>query len=568
MKRFLWRNLKIGEKYSVNLAGVIVLFIIAASLSDYFLVTTKENINTMAEKGSQAIDISEIGSLYRSKDIHVADYINNPQDSTVQAFRADQRQINLLEKKIAPNMITAKQKSLYHKIVQNDSKIYNLFQNDLMPAILFNKNTEAASIRMEESKLRTETVQLLDQLRTTVNKERADSVAAAKNQIAKTSVVLLISIIAAILFSIGITLLINRMMKKTFEKMLIATEYIASGELNKVSLDENGGDELARLSRSLNRMNLNLIHMVEGITKASQTVNGYTMHLTESTKEIVSGNREIAATMNELSAGMDQQSGSAIKTANLTNQFKQTIMNESQEAAFIQKLSLSVMEATNLGQSYIDQSVKDMAIIYDTFSDSVEKVTALKKGVEEISQLTDLINGIAKQTNLLALNATIEAARAGTEGEGFAVVASEIRALAEGTAGSLKKISLIVNGIQTETENVSETLKNGHHHVEKGVDQIKETGNNFKIIKSSITEVDEKINGMSKHLFHINEEAKKINGFIETIAAVSEEANASVNFAAGSIDKIHATIDEVSVDSSKLSEVAKGLETMTKQFNI
>jgi methyl-accepting chemotaxis protein len=74
----------------------------------------------------------------------------------------------------------------------------------------------------------------------------------------------------------------------------------------------------------------------------------------------------------------------------------------------------------------------------------------LRTASQRISEITKLIDGIAKQTNLLALNATIEAGRAGKAGTGFAVVASEIKQLSQHSAEAAKEIAQNISGIQAD----------------------------------------------------------------------------------------------------------------------
>jgi methyl-accepting chemotaxis protein len=69
----------------------------------------------------------------------------------------------------------------------------------------------------------------------------------------------------------------------------------------------------------------------------------------------------------------------------------------------------------------------------------------LKEALDSITEIIDIIKGIAFQTNLLAINASIEAAITGEKGKGFAVVATEVRNLAkkteDATEDAIKRIS-------------------------------------------------------------------------------------------------------------------------------
>ena len=77
---------------------------------------------------------------------------------------------------------------------------------------------------------------------------------------------------------------------------------------------------------------------------------------------------------------------------------------------------------------------------------------SFKERTAAITQIVDIVKGVAEQTNLLSLNAAIEAARAGESGRGFAVVADEVRKLAVHTQNSLRDIQKNIEELQKDID--------------------------------------------------------------------------------------------------------------------
>jgi methyl-accepting chemotaxis protein I, serine sensor receptor len=73
-----------------------------------------------------------------------------------------------------------------------------------------------------------------------------------------------------------------------------------------------------------------------------------------------------------------------------------------------------------------------------------ERMGALRSNSREIGEIVNMIDAIAFRTNILALNAQVEACKAGDAGRGFAVVAQEVRALANRSADSARRVGDIV----------------------------------------------------------------------------------------------------------------------------
>lgn len=169
---------------------------------------------------------------------------------------------------------------------------------------------------------------------------------------------------------------------------------------------------------------------------------------------------------------------------------------------------------------------------------AVDAMSAIEKSSNEVTQIIDVIDGIAFQTNLLALNAGVEAARAGDAGKGFAVVATEVRALAQRSADAASQIK--------------ELVTRSAEQVGVGVTRVGETG---KLLQSII------------------ESVSKANAYIEDIARSSEEQSQRlllVNEAVGDMDRMTqqnaAMVEESTAAARSLADEAGALTGLVSSF--
>ncbi|MFC3120774.1 methyl-accepting chemotaxis protein [Agaribacter flavus] len=276
--------------------------------------------------------------------------------------------------------------------------------------------------------------------------------------------------------------------KQTIEQIKSLISKMTDGDLTgALTLEKE--NEFYDVAQALNSFITNIRNVMIQIISSSQRTY-------ESASEISQANNDLAGRtelqVNSLREAVDtMQSLSDMITANSGN------------ANQANRLSTDASSIASTGGKLIAEVVSTMGSITES--------------AKKISEIIDVIDGIAFQTNILALNAAVEAARAGEQGRGFAVVASEVRTLAQRSANAAKDIAGLISDSVSKIENGNELVTQSGDTMGKIVKSIKE-------VTTVIAEIDSASEEQAKGIQNISASIKEIDNMTHKNVTMTEEA--------------------------------------------
>lgn len=254
-------------------------------------------------------------------------------------------------------------------------------------------------------------------------------------------------------------------------------EFLANAKRDDLEQKNNQAqnilDQASEIGNRLSVTSQSVLQSTEIQSSSTEELSAITQELTTMSKQLLSHSKE--------------------NTENLTR-LNQTSENVSEQIADVSQMSKQLVDLSQENEESLNKLMDNSQLVASANQNTMNAVSHLLEGTQQITTTLALINEIASSTNLLALNASIEAARAGEAGKGFAVVASEIGTLANNTQTSLKEINQLIDALEKDTSLVSGSIHTSSGKLEEQNDVMKET---ISKVKNMMKLLNECLNSMA-----------------------------------------------------------------------
>ncbi|KHE16143.1 chemotaxis protein [Aeromonas hydrophila] len=284
------------------------------------------------------------------------------------------------------------------------------------------------------------------------------------------------------------------------------------------------------------------------------TLKGIIAQVSHSSEELSSSADSIAQIAEQTAQFATSQQTSTQTMAAAIEELVVSISHLSDNATHADELSKVSANTLAEGSGVIKQTLDSIQSISDTVSNAASSIADLNSHTQQISEIIEVIRGIADQTNLLALNAAIEAARAGEQGRGFAVVADEVRNLASRSAASTQQITGMIGKIQSGADASIRSMENTVNNVSRGVSLASQTGEAIASIQNHASNLTGLMGEISHTLREQSTAANEVVSTVGNITSLSEQSGDAAR--------------HVSQEAAKLKQLSRLLRQEMAHFKL
>jgi methyl-accepting chemotaxis protein len=302
----------------------------------------------------------------------------------------------------------------------------------------------------------------------------------------------------------------------------------------------------AEIATASNQADQAVAEIAAEIQQVSAGINQQTGNISVATGTIA----QVAQAVQGVASGANDQSAAVFVAGEITHRLPRVVQQVVTDAhRGVTEAEGAAAEAQS-GAGMIESSLASLQQINAATAKVKERVGLMARRSEEVGSIVATIGEIASQTNLLALNAAIEAARAGEHGMGFAVVAEEVRKLADKSAVAAREIATLVAGIQATAGEAVAVTDEAAQQVTEGAGRADNAAHALNAIVTRIGAVATQVDAIANTAQSLDRASEELLTAINSVSAVVEE-----NLAA--TEEMSASVADVSERFSEIAQVSE-----------
>ena len=352
---------------------------------------------------------------------------------------------------------------------------------------------------------------------------------------------ILVGLISVLILAV----LIERVIHFTIRPIKELTSIITSmtdGDFT-VEVKTKSNDEIGRMGRGVEKFVSTMRGMIASIYSVSDKLHSQADNSNAVSDQMLDASTTQSQSMKELNSTVEQLSLSVNDIAQNATTLAMVVADTRKNSEEVDDKMKETVTISRQGKSDMQRVDAAMTDINDSVLHLQEAIDKVGKASSEITNITNVIAGIADQTNLLSLNASIEAARAGEAGNLIHEINDLVKdavSQADGSAGNINESSRLV---------------------EDALKTFDAIFNNIDAVSGLVQQVIEKVE-------KVDDVASNVAAISEEQAASSEEILATSDTMVEQANHITDNSKTVANDARELTESAQELADQVSMFKI